>query len=402
MIAGLCCALAFLAAGVALLAPAWFAHLRPRPGAATSPALRTGILVLLAAFGLATVYWPWQVGAFYNKHWTGSFPGSIKGQATWDLSGYHGVLLLLVIIAAAAMLRRRFQPYRPGVALSALGGLFAAAACAGTFLLTLPDGGDEGVLLWLFLAPSMAIAVLILLIASLILLIYGIRQRRRLAISPRAICRSCGYDLQGNVSGRCPECGTEIPPEPQAAASPWRFSNQPATVTPPVASPPETTWPAILAKCCGVFSLLMIAAGLMRMGPFLGFVIMSVLPFPSAMQTSLSLKVEPAVVSVLVAVLLLVGTYGLANRQRWAPAVCVLWAVVHLALGAADLAFLSETLDGHFRMWPVGAWKAVWGFAWPGFLLVWFSRPAIRCQVASWRWTSIPSGDSGQGVSSQP
>jgi hypothetical protein len=26
-------------------------------------------------------------------------------------------------------------------------------------------------------------------------------------------CRSCGYDLRGNVSGICPECGTPIPPE---------------------------------------------------------------------------------------------------------------------------------------------------------------------------------------------
>ncbi len=383
MIAGLCCALAFLAAGVALLAPAWFAHLRPRPDAASSPGLRTGTILIIAGFGLAAVYWSWQVGAFYSKHWTGSFPGSVRGQATSELSGYHGILLLLVVIAAVAMLRRRLQPYRPGVALSALGGLFAAAACAGTFILTLPHSGDEGVMLWLFIVPSMAIALLALVIASLILLIYGIRQRRRLAISPRAICRSCGYDLRGNVSGRCPECGTDIPPEPQAAASPWRFSNQSATVTPPVASPSEARWPAILSKACGAFSLLMIVVGLMRMGPLLGFVIMRALPFPT-MHLSLMLKIEPAIVSVLVAVLLLVGTYGLANRQRWAPVVCVLWAVVHLALGAADLVLLSETLDGHFRMWSVGVWKAAWGFAWPGFLLVWFSRPMIRREIASW------------------
>ena len=25
-------------------------------------------------------------------------------------------------------------------------------------------------------------------------------------------CVSCGYDLRGNVSGRCPECGTPVPP----------------------------------------------------------------------------------------------------------------------------------------------------------------------------------------------
>jgi hypothetical protein len=31
--------------------------------------------------------------------------------------------------------------------------------------------------------------------------------RRRI---PPGHCRKCGYDLTGNVSGRCPECGTEI------------------------------------------------------------------------------------------------------------------------------------------------------------------------------------------------
>jgi uncharacterized paraquat-inducible protein A len=28
---------------------------------------------------------------------------------------------------------------------------------------------------------------------------------------PKGCCHSCGYNLTGNVSGRCPECGTEIP-----------------------------------------------------------------------------------------------------------------------------------------------------------------------------------------------
>lgn len=27
---------------------------------------------------------------------------------------------------------------------------------------------------------------------------------------PSGRCRSCGYDLTGNVSGRCPECGREV------------------------------------------------------------------------------------------------------------------------------------------------------------------------------------------------
>lgn len=29
---------------------------------------------------------------------------------------------------------------------------------------------------------------------------------------PPGMCRACGYDLAGNTSGRCPECGTLVPP----------------------------------------------------------------------------------------------------------------------------------------------------------------------------------------------
>jgi hypothetical protein len=41
------------------------------------------------------------------------------------------------------------------------------------------------------------------------------RDRRRI---PAGHCRKCGYDLTGNVSGRCPECGVPtgaaVPPAP--------------------------------------------------------------------------------------------------------------------------------------------------------------------------------------------
>jgi hypothetical protein len=42
-------------------------------------------------------------------------------------------------------------------------------------------------------------------------------------------CRACGYSLQGNVSGKCPECGTNVPadqcatdPESASATAPLR------------------------------------------------------------------------------------------------------------------------------------------------------------------------------------
>lgn len=39
-----------------------------------------------------------------------------------------------------------------------------------------------------------------------------LKHRNRPPFEPRPnFCRSCGYDLTGNVSGRCPECGWDIP-----------------------------------------------------------------------------------------------------------------------------------------------------------------------------------------------
>ncbi len=29
--------------------------------------------------------------------------------------------------------------------------------------------------------------------------------------APGVFCKVCGYNLRGNVSGRCPECGTPVP-----------------------------------------------------------------------------------------------------------------------------------------------------------------------------------------------
>ncbi len=46
-------------------------------------------------------------------------------------------------------------------------------------------------------------------IFSFIPLLWSIRQRRRRDVG-RRLCPACRYDLHGNVSGTCPECGTPI------------------------------------------------------------------------------------------------------------------------------------------------------------------------------------------------
>lgn len=82
-------------------------------------------------------------------------------------------------------------------------------------------GGCGGVLFWqLTLDPmelrglSGALAWLYSTTAALGLWIFAavgtfIRRRRPAPANP-GICRHCGYDLTGNVSGRCPECGRAV------------------------------------------------------------------------------------------------------------------------------------------------------------------------------------------------
>ncbi|MBN2563246.1 MAG: hypothetical protein JXQ75_20180 [Phycisphaerae bacterium] len=55
----------------------------------------------------------------------------------------------------------------------------------------------------------LAMGVLCLLTAAIPQVIAWLRDRRRCA---PGLCERCGYDLTGNVSGRCPECGTAVRP----------------------------------------------------------------------------------------------------------------------------------------------------------------------------------------------
>jgi len=82
-------------------------------------------------------------------------------------------------------------------ALYVAGGLIAGA---------MPDGLDVTVLI-LFLTAAAACPVLLVL--DLAHWAMGVPQRLRLDDRlRRGLCRSCGYDLTGNASGVCPECGT--------------------------------------------------------------------------------------------------------------------------------------------------------------------------------------------------
>jgi uncharacterized paraquat-inducible protein A len=71
---------------------------------------------------------------------------------------------------------------------------------------------------------------LILLAGLLVMCVFGFwlrfqflrREWRAIAVNEqedrrrRGLCVKCGYDLTGNTSGVCPECGTPLPAEAKA------------------------------------------------------------------------------------------------------------------------------------------------------------------------------------------
>jgi hypothetical protein len=68
------------------------------------------------------------------------------------------------------------------------------------------------------IAGNLAIALALLGIACL---------RRRSGTGAAHTCQTCGYNLTGNVSGRCPECGTEAREKPAEAGSHMAPSAEP-------------------------------------------------------------------------------------------------------------------------------------------------------------------------------
>ncbi len=63
------------------------------------------------------------------------------------------------------------------------------------------------VLVWSVEAPTWLVATVLAVYPTVAIARGPLRRWRR---RKRGACVACGYDLTGNVSGVCPECGTEI------------------------------------------------------------------------------------------------------------------------------------------------------------------------------------------------
>ncbi len=115
-----------------------------------------------------------------------------------------GVLLVLVFGVAA------FYPStkdaRVAVALSSVSILHAAAVSVWRTYCVRGDVFSQSVTTAFFGLVAWGVVCLVLLPVALCALLW-LRRRR----FPPGHCQRCGYDLTGNVSGRCPECGAPVP-----------------------------------------------------------------------------------------------------------------------------------------------------------------------------------------------
>lgn len=106
------------------------------------------------------------------------------------------------------------RPHQAVVGAAMLAGILAGAVVAYRMLALLGAYGDWMIILGTATLSSLGAAVALLALAFW----YHRRGRRKLRayLAERGcpICLACGYDLTGNISGRCPECGTPTPAPP--------------------------------------------------------------------------------------------------------------------------------------------------------------------------------------------
>src|ERR1043166_499316 len=96
--------------------------------------------------------------------------------------------------------RRKQKPISSGMKLAALV-YFLALIFLGSWVVEWLNVWNKSPALLLIVLPGYLVPYLAIRLH---------KRRKRARYLPHC-CQSCGYDLTGNTSGRCPECGTFIP-----------------------------------------------------------------------------------------------------------------------------------------------------------------------------------------------
>jgi hypothetical protein len=174
-------------------------------------------------------------------------------------------------------------------------------------------------------------------------------------------------------------------------------------------SPPDTRWPKVIGIICIIFGVLG------ALGGICGIFGSTISPLtqagqPEEVRVALDkwsgISVALAIVGMAVAILLLIGGIKLVNRQPKAVSLLRTWAVIKIIVGVisgiVQVYIQRQTMagiagqtgpnapgpefDGMMvgMMYVIGILSILWLLALPVFLLIWFNRPKIKSEVATW------------------
>ncbi len=179
-------------------------------------------------------------------------------------------------------------------------------------------------------------------------------------------------------------------------------------VAAPLASPERRTgWPGVIGIIAIVFGALGVIGGLWAL------VSLTFLPELLKMMTpgagSSVLPVDQMRRSVIfqgmsaipLGTVLLFAGIAMLRRQRRCVRLCVTWALLEIPVVVIGTCFQTTAQQANFEamaqspggppivffsamLWVGVAVGILWGWALPGFLLVWFSRRAIKKETAAW------------------
>jgi hypothetical protein len=110
--------------------------------------------------------------------WDKEVDAGSAGYSELSLAGVHIWFIIMCIILALILIIRLLKRSSEKLYISASGSIVFLICISVSFFYTVPRSGDEGVLLWMFLAPAFMLADLILLITILIFTISSIIRQR--------------------------------------------------------------------------------------------------------------------------------------------------------------------------------------------------------------------------------
>ena len=166
---------------------------------------------------------------------------------------------------------------------------------------------------------------------------------------------------------------------------------EPSMYPPGPAEPDKTpAW----AIAIGVISIIYASLGLICTP--VSLVSSRLMPSPAGFEEMLppwfeTYSIVSGLVGMAVAVILLVAGIGLLRRRAGAVSLHVVYGWIAILMGIVGMvvifaAFDFSRLPGPARAGAIGgAAGGIIGFAYPIFLLIWFSRAKIRQQAAAWQ-----------------